>query len=313
MKVIVIDQNKVKLTLKKMDQQLSEFIKEVDINAGEKGEEYNLMEYIIKELGITDENPGVTSYCYESEDKTYQLMHADHRYNQFTDEELEKNLNIIGTQLIYRGKFEDCSEVHGKAVFLASSFNGNNPIGTDVSIEELKNILLKRIQFSCIELVPEKEPKEIKFISNFPISPKSILVDNNLFGYNLAFYVEPTPDDNRFNQIASYFFGNPVYGRVVILNLLSPTLPGYLTLDEFNKLLHCVRRIKYEELTKYGKENNPKYFNFRYNTKQVYNRVKDFEEIKHELKPPKINDYAMAKLLDFQNKQKKQENSQTTN
>lgn len=313
MKIIVIDQNKVKLTSKKIDQQLNEYIKEVEIDAGEKGEEYNFMEYIIKELGITDDNPGVTSYCYESVNKTYQLMHVDHRYNQFTDDELDENLNIIGTQLIYRGKFEDCSEVHGKAILLASSFNGTDPISSNVCIEELKDILLKRIQFTCIELLPEKEPIEVKFIDNLPISSKSILVDNNLFGYSLAFYVEPEPDDNRFNQIASYFFNNPVYGRVVIINLLSPSLPGHLLLAEFNKLLYCVRRIKYEEISQYGKDNNQKYFNFRYNTEQIYNKVKDYDEIKHELKPPKINDYAMAKLLDFKNKQKKQENSQITN
>jgi len=278
------------------------FLEEIDVI-----DDDDFLKLLITKTGTDDDNMGITTMCYEDYDKKFQLYYLDERVSTMTSEEKTNNVNIIGTNLIYRGDIHTPQMVVGNAIFLVTEYKEglpNNEKLSSVTHDDIKNILLKRFNLNCVKISPNDnkidtydEITDITFSASsvMPITNKFVSFDAPSFGYNLCVYVSSEPDNNTFNKLASHFFENPVYGDVFIFNMLSTRQIGYLTKKEIIKIIEIYKRTPFKDI---GKMNqiDKNYFSFRFNTNMQYNKVISLPTIEHKLSPPKVNDVAKLQL-----------------
>jgi hypothetical protein len=297
MKVILIKPNKVLMTIDEIENNFYEKIKEHceehDIDSSDE----SFMTFLFTQTGVNEEYGGATSMCYEGLDKKFQLFHIDHRTSPYTEEEKIEKFNIIGTNLIYRGRFDTCCEVHSTAIFFATEYNSElkKEQLSNVSYDDMKDIILKRYQLTCIKIEPNdgnnddfSSIHEIKTEDSIPIKQNDVGFDAPSFGYNIVAYIQQEPVNNKFNKLASLFFTNPVYGTVIFVNMISKEQTGYLSRDEFIKIIKLYQRLDVEDINKLSQIDD-EYFTFRNNLEKQYNKYSMNEVIKKELKPPLMN------------------------
>lgn len=194
-----------------------------------------MMDEICEEIGLTGELVGSTALCMENNDFIYQLCYLSLKDNDKEDD--EEMINGLASYLTM-----DSQSVYGNCVLICSKILETGICAThDINIDDLVNLLYKKINHMGIRIDTSGEVSEVEFNkqnmdSVFGLSDYKYL-ELPFLKFNLIMYVREGSTDT-INKKATLLFGSKkILGDVIVLSKSSENEYIDLDLALFKKML----------------------------------------------------------------------------
>ena len=197
-----------------------------------------MMNTIVDTIGLSTSTIATTTHCCDDADNIFQVCHLNPKRNNLNEDQETINYLAsflgIGKEIIY-----------GNAVFLKSAITESGLcVPSDVTLDNIVDILRKKITPRCVVIKADGTIEEIKFLNNpFTDSLNRNVEDFDsievpILEYNLLLYFEKEAVTKVLNKKASKLMGTTkVYGDVVIIMMDTENDFGYLTKDLLDNLL----------------------------------------------------------------------------
>jgi hypothetical protein len=238
----IIGKNKVGIDMDEMSnettvyQYLTNLVKDhvsfIGVNSTDE-----MMNQIVETIGLSTEHIASTTQCYDDADNIYQICHLNPKRN---------NLNENQDDVNYLGSFLGIGKeiVYGNAVFLRSAITETGVcMPASVTMDDIVNILCKKITPRCVTIKTDGTIDEIKFLNN-PFTDtlnrhieEFDSIEVPILEHNLIMYFEKYANTKTINKKACKLVGTTkVYGDVVVIMMDTEHDFGYLTKDLLEKL-----------------------------------------------------------------------------
>lgn len=224
----------------------------------------DMMELIVKTIGLTPQLMGDTLCCYETKNNIYQLC-----FLTFGQDSEKPEKNLISTDIVI-GK----EKIYGTTVLINSKINDDGVCSPDtVNIKEIIRIFYQKFIHKGIIIKTEGIIEEFEYFDH-PLEYFKITSPDNdnykkypgiivpFLNFNLLSFLEIEPKNNIINKKGTLFIGRQrIHGDIIIVSKENDFEFNDLDLTNFNKLLDLStldlkkRDIK-KEVDKDNKEDN---------------------------------------------------------
>lgn len=233
------DKNEKNLTNDNLESLLEDYIEFKKVSSNNE-----MMEVIAKILDQTLNYHITTSTCYVDYDYVYQICHLESKD--------DKKVNYIARTLLS----DEYYVVRDCIMLKAKLDNKLNFVNDNITIEDIIDVYRKMHKHTGLKIFADGEIKETTYYHNpmdglTPDDVKNLKFHEFQLATNRVaqVFIEMEPRNNKFNELASIFYGQPIYGDVLVGirnrgdNIFSSsTLYLDITKHYFHKLL-CIRSV----------------------------------------------------------------------
>jgi hypothetical protein len=205
---------------------IKEHVQFVDVGSTDE-----MMDLVVSTIGLTGENIASTLHCRDTVDDIHQICHFSPKRNNLPEN--QDDINYLGSFLNTGREI-----IYGDAVILKSNITNNGTcVPSVVDIDEIVDILYRKLTPICSMLKTDGSIHEVKFINNpFSDTLKRDISEFNsvevpILDHNLILFYEKDSSTKLLNKKASKLIGTAkVYGDVVIV--LMEAENSYGTIDK---------------------------------------------------------------------------------
>lgn len=231
------------ITLSSIKNDIKNFVEIVHVNSTEE-----MMDKIVKFIGLRSDQIGITSLCYEDNKHVYQLCHYKGLENK------KEDLNCLGSTLTTTKE-----TVYNNAVLICSKITENYTCIPDkINMDSLSKLIYKKFVHIGVKIHCDNEITEYKFRKS-PFEKMSEdeiknyqWVEVTIAGFVVKLYVQVIAKPDKINKLSTKIKGDSVVNGTVYLTIESHDFNFMDINTELLKklLLVCEGPLKNRELRK---------------------------------------------------------------
>ena len=241
----IIKKNKVGIDMEKISDESSsspfEYLKDLikdNISFVTVESTDEMMHLIVSTINLNGDRIASTTHCHEESDNIYQICHLNPKRNNLPEN--QDDINYLASFLTTGREL-----VYGDAVYIKSIITENGTcMPTDIGVDEIVNILYRKIRPVCVLMKTDGTIHEIKFLNN-PFSDslnRDIsdfdLIEVPILEHNVILYFEKSPNDKTLNKKASRLIGtSKVRGDVIVVLMETENSFGSINKSLIDNLL----------------------------------------------------------------------------